>query len=59
MSDDEPLVERIKELTETLGRKPTLQEVFYRDFTGTGKFRVVELGVPPRGEPRGRKAAVT
>lgn len=52
---EENLRERIERLRETLGREPTLAEVFYRDFTGTGRFRVDQLGLPPRGEPRGRK----
>lgn len=46
---------RIKRLREELGREPTLAEVFYRDFTGTGRWRVEELGRPPKGPPRGGK----
>lgn len=52
---DELVIERIARLTRELGRKPKLDEVFHRDFTGTGKYRVLKLGRPPRGEPRGRK----
>lgn len=52
---DELVVERIARLTKQLGRKPTLGEVFYRDFTATGKWRVVELGKPPKANPRGGK----
>lgn len=59
MNDDERVIDRVRRLTEQLGRPPTLQEVFYRDFTGTGKWRVRELGVPPKGQPRGRKPATS
>ena len=52
---DEGIAARRLALERKLGRKPTLAEVFYRDFTGTGQYRAEELGAPPRGEPRGRR----
>lgn len=57
MSDekDERVVDRVERLTRELGRKPTLAEVFYRDFTATGKWRVLSLGKPPRGGTPGRR----
>lgn len=52
---DELVVDRIAALTAQLGRRPTLAEVFHRDFTGTGKYRVLELGAAPKDLPRGGK----
>lgn len=55
--DTEGIDGRVEWLTEELGRQPTLDEVFYRDFTGTGRFRVLELGRPAKPRPRGRRSA--
>jgi hypothetical protein len=47
--------ERVEEIVERTGERPTLPDLYPRSFTHTGMFRIQRVGPAPKGEPRGRK----